>query len=94
MRECDLHTGWFQGNLSDIIFVEYNLVTDKLTPCMWKYNNATTTNNRVGYGKSGGATYVGGANPSGTQWIGGAGEDNIPEYNRIVTEMKMPQIRK
>ena len=51
---------------------------------MWKYNNATTANNnRLGYGKSGGATYV-----------GGVGEDNIPEYNRIVTEMKMPQIRK
>ena len=54
---------------------------------MWKYNNATTANNRVvGNGKIGGenaATYT-----------GGVGEDNIPEYNRIVTEMKMPQIRK
>lgn len=50
---------------------------------MWKYNNATTANNRVvGNGKIGGenaATYT-----------GGVGEDNIPEYNRIVTEMKMP----
>ncbi len=66
--------------------MEYNLATGKFTPCMWKYNNATTANNRAGRGKIGGenaATYV-----------GGVGEDNIPEYNRIVTDMKMPQIRK
>ena len=53
---------------------------------MWKYNNATTVADRAGRGKIGGenaATYV-----------GGVGEDNIPEYNRIVTDMKMPQIRK
>ena len=67
--------------------MEYNLVTDKLTPCMWKYNNATTANNnRLGYGK------IGGENAA--TYIGGVGEDNIPEYNRIVTDMKMPQIRK
>ena len=76
-----MHTGWYQGNLSDIIFVEYNLVTDKLTPCMWKYNNATTANNIGGHGKAGGNSNT---------YIGGVGEDNIPEYNRIVTDMKMP----
>lgn len=52
---------------------------------MWKYNNATTVNNIGGHGKAGGNSNT---------YIGGVGEDNIPEYNRIVTDMKMPQIRK
>lgn len=62
---------------------------------MWKYNNATTANNRVGHGKMGGENAMhlstGGNNNT---YVGGVGEDNIPEYNRIVTDMKMPQIRK
>lgn len=52
---------------------------------MWKYNNATTANNIGGHGKAGGNSNT---------YIGGVGEDNIPEYNRIITDMKMPQIRK